>query len=199
VKKLAFSDIQPLAGYEQERVSFRQRIIALKAQRRIAVGDLITLVFENRETVRFQIQEMMRVERLDDEERIKQELETYNKLIPERGELSATLFIEIVDPDRVKEILDRLMGIDEPKHVWFQLGDEHSAGAFEAGHSSAEKLSAVHYVRFRLTPNQQRVLADPKLPVHLVIDHPNYRAAANLSVETRRALLGDLSQRAVRD
>ncbi len=193
MKKLTLSEIQPLGAYEQDRIAFRQRIIALKTHRRIAVGELVTLVFENRETMRFQIQEMMRTEHLYDEAKIRHELETYNALIPGPGELSATLFIEITEPDRVKELLDRLMGIDEPKRIWLELGDERCEAVFEAGHSSEEKLSAVHYLRFRLTPAQQRRFADAACPVRLVIDHPNYQASVQLRPESRRTLSDDFA------
>ena len=194
MEKLVFSDIHPLSEYEEERATFRQKIIALKAHRRITVGDLITMVFENRETVRFQIQEMMRAEHIEDHEKITDELTVYNNLIPEPGELSATLFIEITQADQVQPVLDQLMGIDEPKHVWLTMGDDRCGALFEAGHSSEEKLSAVHYVRFRLTPQQQRGLADSTVQVRLVIDHPHYQASTVLSRHTRLALLDDLNK-----
>lgn len=192
MKKLTRSEITPLAEYEKERVDFRRRIIDLKSHRRISIGPSITLVFENRETVRFQIQEMLRVERIDEEEKVRHELEVYNGLIPDAGTLSATLFIEITEAGRVKELLDRLMGIDRPGHLWLELGGERCPAEFEEGHSNEEKLSAVHYLRFRLTPEQQRRLADPALAARLVIDHPNYQASAELGLPTRQSLMQDL-------
>ena len=192
MEKLALSDIKPLAEYERERTDFRRRIIELKAPRRISIGPLITLVFENRDTVRFQIQEMLRVERIEEEGKVRHELEVYNGLIPEEGELSATLFIEITDGDRIKVTLDQLMGIDEPGRLRLEVGGERCVALFEAGHSSEEKLSAVHYLRFRLTPEQQKRLADPALAARLVIDHPHYQASAELGLSTRRSLLADL-------
>ena len=192
MKKLTRSEITPLAEYEKERVDFRRRIIDLKAHRRISIGPLITLVFENRETVRFQIQEMLRVERIDEEEKVRHELEVYNALIPEAGTLSATLFIEITEAGRVKELLDRLMGIDRPGHLWLELGGERCPAEFEEGHSNEEKLSAVHYLCFRLTPEQRRRLADPALAARLVIDHPRYQASAELGLPTRQSLVADL-------
>ncbi len=191
MKKLALADLMPLSEYETERATFRQRIIALKARRRIAVGGLITLVFENRDTVRFQIQEMMLVEHLYDEEKIREELAVYNGLIPDEGELSATLFIEITEAGRIKELLDRLMGIDESGRLWLELGNARCDAIFEAGHSKEDKLSAVHYLRFRLTPDQQRRLGDEAVAARLVIEHPNYKASAELSRESRQALLAD--------
>ena len=192
MNKLTIAEIAPLPAYEQERNDFRRRIIALKAHRRIAVGDLITLVFENRDTVRFQIQEMMRVERIHDEAKILDELETYNGLIPGPGELSATLFIEITEAGRVQETLDRLMGIDEPGRLWLEVGGERCAALFETGHSNEDKLSAVHYLRIRLTPAQQQRLADPALAARIVIDHPHYQASAELGLATRQSLIADL-------
>src|SRR3972149_3416727 len=104
VEKLTRSDIQDIIAYEKERVSFRREIIALKKSRRILVGPMIALVFENRETVRFQIQEMMRAERIVEEEAIAHEIEAYNELIPGEGELSATLFVELDDPSRIRRV-----------------------------------------------------------------------------------------------
>ncbi|HXZ26229.1 MAG TPA: DUF3501 family protein [Nitrospiria bacterium] len=192
MEKLAFSDIKPLAEYEQERAGFRRRIIELKAHRRIALGPSITLVFENRDTVRFQIQEMLRVEHIEERRKVLDELEAYNGLIPEEGTLSATLFIEITEAGRIKEWLDRLMGIDRPGRLWLELGGERCPAEFEAGHSNETQLSAVHYLRFRLTPVHQRRLADPSLAARLGIDHPHYQASAELGLQTRQSLLTDL-------
>jgi hypothetical protein len=192
MKKLTRSEITPLPEYEKERADFRRRIIDLKTHRRISIGPSITLVFENRETVRFQIQEMLRVERIEEDEKVRHELEVYNGLIPEAGTLSATLFIEMTEAGRVKEQLDRLMGIDRPGHLWLELGGDRCPAEFEEGHSNEEKLSAVHYLRFRLTPEQQQRLADPALAARLVIDHPHYQASAELGLPTRQSLLQDL-------
>lgn len=192
MEKLTFSEIAPLPEYERERTDFRRRIIELKARRRISIGPSITVVFENRETVRFQIQEMLRVERIDEEEKVRHELEVYNGLIPEAGALSATLFIEITESGRIKERLDQLMGIDRPGHLWLELGGERCPAEFEEGHSNEEQLSAVHYLRFRLTPEQRRRLGDPAVAARLVIDHSHYQASAELGLPTRQSLLTDL-------
>ncbi|HLB94611.1 MAG TPA: DUF3501 family protein, partial [Nitrospiria bacterium] len=112
MERIQLKDIQPLSEYEPIRKQFRKHIIALKKRRRILLGDRISLVFENRDTILFQIQEMMRVEHIYDAAKIKDELDTYNPLIAGPGELSATLFIEITEADRIKEILDDLQGID---------------------------------------------------------------------------------------
>ncbi|MGZ8764240.1 MAG: DUF3501 family protein, partial [Acidimicrobiia bacterium] len=110
MRKLTNHDIKDLREYERERDAFRAEIITMKKKRRIHVGELITMVFENAATMRFQIQEMARVERLIRDEQIEHELATYNELIPETGQLSSTLFIEITDDQAVRYWLPRLTG-----------------------------------------------------------------------------------------
>ena len=189
---LQLKDIKPLSEYEGVRKSFRERIIALKKRRRVALGDRITLVFENRDTILFQIQEMMRVEHIYDPAKIQDELDTYNPLIAGPDELSATLFIEITEPERIKEVLVQLRGIDNGRCLLFELGADRIYGRFEEGHSNEEKLSAVHYVRFRFTPEQQAAFHNDQAPAALILDHPHYRARMVLEKEVRRELEGDL-------
>lgn len=191
MEKLTRADIWSLPEYEPRRAMFRKEIIALKQRRRVPVGDRITFVFENRETLRFQIQEMMRVEHLYDEEKIAQEIAIYNALIPGEGELSATMFIEIEERDQIRPILERLHGIDSSSAVWMEVGTDRLPGLFEEGRSSDEKLSAVQYVRFRFTPAARDALLKGSVPVRLVIRHPAYQASALLPEETRRALAED--------
>jgi hypothetical protein len=190
---LQLKNIKPLSDYEPIRKAFRERIIALKKRRRVSVGDRMTLVFENRDTILFQIQEMMRVEHIYDPVKIQDELNSYNPLIAGPGELSATLFIEITESERIKEILDGLQGIDDGRSIFIELGPDRIYGEFEAGHSKADKLSAVHYVRFRLTPEQQVAFQNPRTAVTLSVEHPNYSERTVLSEETRRELSGDLA------
>ena len=192
MKKLTRADIRPLPEYEKIRADFRRRVIELKKNRRIPLGDRVSLVFENRDSVILQIQEMMRSEHLYDEDKIQAEIDTYNALIPEAGELSATLFIEITEQDRIREILQQFQGIDQGPVLYLQIGDERLYGDFEPGHSQEEKISAVHYVRFRLSEGQQKALADPSVEVILGIEHPNYRAQTRLSEATRQSLFEDL-------
>ena len=121
---LTSQDLLPVAAYEQQREPFRSQIIALKQRRRISVGPLITLVFENRETLRFQTQEMIRVEQILDPYKVQEELDVYNALMPGAGELSATLMIEITEPDRMKEWLDMFMGLDHGQKIAIRTGTE---------------------------------------------------------------------------
>jgi hypothetical protein len=193
VKLLETSEILNLVEYEKVRDARRRRIVELKKARRIAVGRYLTFVFENRDTVWFQIQEMVRAERIVDDAKIAEEVEVYNALLPQPGELSATLMIEIEDAAQIKPVLDKLLGIDTRGYVKLTVGSRVIPGDFEAGHSDEErgKLSAVHFVRFPLLPEARASFATSE--VALVVEHPNERARTVLSDETKRSLLEDLT------
>jgi Protein of unknown function (DUF3501) len=192
--KIRLEDVVNFFEYEKVREARRARIIELKRRRRVPVGRHLSFVFENRETVLFQIQEMCRTERIAADAKVQEEIDVYNALLPGPDELSATLFIEIEETARIKPTLDRLMGIDTGQCVWLQIGREFAVpGEFEAGHSDEDKgkLSAVHFVRFRLSPEAARAFAAAE--VHLVVDHPAERARTRLEDETRAALAEDLA------
>ena len=112
MRKLTVDDIVDLRAYERERADFRQHIIELKRTRRVALGPILTIVFENTETMRWQVQEMARAERMLRDEQIAHEVETYNELIPDAGELSGTLFLELTSDAALREWLPRLVGIE---------------------------------------------------------------------------------------
>jgi len=190
---IAAGEILNLYDYERVRDARRRDVIALKAERRVAVGRHLSFVFENRQTVWFQIQEMVRAERLVDEAKIAEEIAVYNTLLPRPGELAATMFIEIGEPERIKPVLDALLGIDTRDYVRLQVGPDVVVGAFEAGHSDEElgKLSAVHFVRFVLPPAARPRFAESE--VTLVVEHPNERGRTVLSDTTRRRLAEDLA------
>jgi hypothetical protein len=189
---LTQQDLLSHAEYEKDRASYRQRIIALKKRRRIALGDLITLIFENRETVLFQIQEMIRIERIFDSDKIQEEIEMYNSFLPDTNELSATLFIEITDSERIQELLDSFQELDRPGTVAIHVGDEIIEADFEAGHSKEDKISAVHFVRFKTTEAFRQQLGNPDIPCHLVISHPHYQAHVEAPATMREEWLKDL-------
>jgi hypothetical protein len=193
MKKVRREDIKTVQEYEPVRDRSRRDVIALKKMRRVAVGECVTLVFENRTTVIHQIQEMMRAEHLYEEGPILHEIETYNRLVPDEDELSATLFVEVDDPQQIKPTLDRLHGIDNGRSVFLHLNAYTSIPAtFEAGHSNDEKVSAVHYLRFKLDDSTKTLLRVAPHPT-IVIDHPGYCAEAAIRDETRRELLRDLA------
>ena len=124
MKPLTRQDLQAPDEYERQRESYRSRIITLKQRRRLSLGPLITLVFENRETLQFQIQEMIRAERILEPAKVQNELDVYNELLPAVNELSATLLIEITDGATMKEWLDRFMGLDHGRTVAISADDE---------------------------------------------------------------------------
>ncbi len=191
MRKITLADVRDIAAYEKIRDEFRRSIIELKKRRRVQVGDIVTFVFENRETVLFQIQEMMRAERIVHEDKIQQEIDIYNELIPEDNELSATMLIEIDDLEVLRQWLPKLIGIEE--QVWLRIGDRHAVRAlYEPGRSKEDKTSTVHYVRFRLSPEEIRAFKDESLPAVLAIAHENYRAEATIPPEVRRSLAEDL-------
>lgn len=194
MKPLTREDLLPYAEYERVRESFRRRIIELKRRRRISVGDRITLLFENRDTVQFQIQEMIRVERIFDPVKIQEELDVYNAQLPGDGELSATLFIEITEQARIKQELDAFQGIDRGKTVAIVVGPHAAYAEFESGRSKEEKLSAVHFLKFKPAPELVHALADPATPAKILLNHPRYQKEVEVPDELRQEWLADLNQ-----
>jgi hypothetical protein len=198
VERITLADVRNLVEYEKTRETMRAALIALKKDRRVSVGENLTFLFENRETVLFQIQEMVRTERIVDDARIQDELDAYNALLPARGELSATLFIEIpelahLSQEEVRKRVNRFQGLDRD-HVALVVGDGIRAPAcFEGGHGKEEKMAAVQYLRFTLTPEARQALSDPRLSARLVVDHPNYRGETALPTAVRAELLRDLA------
>jgi hypothetical protein len=189
---LTLDDILELDRYELVREEYRARVLAHKRERRVAVGDKVTLLFEDRETVRYQIQEMARVERIRDPRKLEHEIEVYGELIPAPGELSATLFIEIGELTQVKPELDSLVGIDESVSIAIGEEEEDSIrGRFDERQLEEDRISAVHYVRFPLSAAQRERFASGEC-VRIRIDHPNYRAEAKIGATTRASLLRDL-------
>jgi hypothetical protein len=192
MERVTLDEIIGIERYEAVRSDFRARIIELKKRRRVPVGECVTFVFENHDTVLFQIQEMVRAERITDLDKIRFEIDTYNALIPGPSELSATMLIEITEQERIREELLRLLGIDEA--VWLEVGKRRRVRAeFEPGRSREDKLSAVQYVRFPLDEESVRAFRDESEVVRLVVDHPNYRASAVIDGAVRRSLAEDLA------
>jgi hypothetical protein len=191
MRKLTLDDIVDHRAYEREREQFRAHIIALKRSRRVALGDLVTVVFENTDTMRFQVQEMARAERMLTDEAIAHEIETYNELIPAAGELSGTLFIEITDNESLREWLPKLVGIQ--RAVRFDLGDGRTQVAGlpedEARLTRDDITPTVHYLQFPFDADQRALLMGG--PARLQVDHPAYRASVELTEAQRAALARD--------
>lgn len=196
MKKIGLSEIKNLVEYEKVREAMRADVIALKKRRRVPLGDNLTLLFESRQTVIFQIQEMVRTERIVEPARIQEEIDAYDALIPEAGELSATLFIEIpgiatLPPAEARAAVNRFQGIDGDV-LFLELGKHRIPARFEGGHSKEEKLAAVQYIRFALQSEAREALTDLAQPARLIVAHPRYRAEQALAEEVRRELLADL-------
>jgi len=197
LKPLGRADILEPDRYERVRETYRAHVIAHKAARRVEIGDRISLAFEDRETIRYQIQEMARVEGSSDDARIQGELDVYNDLIPGRGELSATLFIEIPQLDAIRSELERLVGIDGC--VALVLGDEPESRAtvpaeFDRQQLEADRISAVHYLRFRLSEEQITRLESGER-ARFEVDHANYHCDAEVGEVLRAQLVADLRDR----
>ena len=191
IRPVTMQDVVGLERYEKERDEIRRRIIALKKNRRVSVGDCVTFVFENHDTVFFQIQEMLRAEQITDLDAVREEIEVYNALLPAPGGLSATMLIEITEEGDIEPRLLRLLGIDE--RVTLEVDGHLVRGEFEPGHSREDRISAVQYVRFQLPPQAIEAFVDESRPAVLRIDHENYRAATPLVGAARRSLAEDLT------
>lgn len=197
MRKLELSDIADLRAYERTREAFRTDIITLKKRRRVSVGPFVTLLFENRETIRFQIQEMARAEKLLTDEAIQTELDIYNPLIPEPGHLCATLFVELTSEAELREWLPKLVGVE--KAPLLRIGNAGEAVRCDVDPAHASQLTrdeitaSVHYVNFSLSAAQVGAFADG--PVVLALDHPAYRHETVLGPETIGELFADLTGR----
>lgn len=191
-RKLTLDDIADHRAYERERDEFRRRVIALKKRRRVPVGPHITLLFENRDTIRFQVQEMARVERLLSDEAIQAELDVYNPLVPEPGQLAATLFVELTSEVALKEWLPKLVGVE--RSVELRAGDRVVRADPEESHESQltreEITASVHYIHFSLSAAEIEAVAEG--PVSLAVTHESYQHETELNDETVAELLADL-------
>ncbi|MFN8024367.1 MAG: DUF3501 family protein [Acidimicrobiales bacterium] len=191
-RKLVLDDIADLRAYEREREALRARIIDLKSRRRLSLGHIVTITFENRETMRHQIQEMARAEKIVTDEGIQDELDIYNPMVPEPGQLCATIFIELTSDEQMRVWLPQLVGIE--RSFVFRLTDGSTVRSItEEQHESQltrpDVTAAVHYVRFEFTPEQVAAFVDG---TRLAIDHPAYVEEIELLPATVEELRRDL-------
>jgi hypothetical protein len=183
-----------LEAYARERPSFRARALAHKRARTVHLGEPVTLLFEDELTVRYQVQEMLRIEKTFEESGIQDELDVYNALVPDGSNLKATMLIEYEDADARQEALARLKDIEN--RVWLQVGElpaVHAIADEDLERANAQKTSAVHFLRFELS---EPMVKDFKsgASVAIGIDHPAYRAEVALLAEpVRSALQADLA------
>jgi hypothetical protein len=193
MRQLSLDDIADLRAYEREREAFRTEVISLKKRRRVGVGPFATLLFENRTTIRFQIQEMARAERLLTDEAIQVELDIYNPLIPSPGHLCATLFIELTSEADLREWLPKLVGIETSPELRLSDGTvvRCTVDPDHARQLTRDEITAsVHYVTFSLSDAEVGAFGDG--PVTLALAHRNYSHEVQLPPATVAELLADL-------
>lgn len=194
MNKLTPTDLMSLETYARERPEFRARVLAHKANRRVALGPHLTLHFEDRLTIQYQVQEMLRIERIFEPAGIEDELAAYNPLIPDGTNLKATLLIEYDDVDERREALRRLKGIE--KSVWLRVAGHDKVRTIaneDLERENQEKTAAVHFVRFELTPEMIAALQSGTT-LSIGVDHPEMTHAVDpIPDEIMRALVQDFS------
>jgi hypothetical protein len=187
------SSLLSLEAYAKERNAFRARVMEHKKKRTVHLGAHLRLQFEDELTIRYQVQEMLRIERIFEEDAIQGELDAYNPLVPDGGNWKATLMIEYPDVDERRRMLGELKGIEQ--RVWVQVeGCErvYAIADEDLERETEEKTSSVHFLRFELSRSmRERLRAGASLAAG--VDHDRYRAAAELAPQTREALAADLA------
>ena len=186
------SDLMSLEQYSQQRSEFRSKVIAHKKHRRVGIGPHLFLYFEDRLTIQYQVQEMLRIEKIFESDGIEEELSAYNPLIPDGHNLKATAMLEYQDVDERKQQLALLRGIEDL--VWIQVGDIDPIYAIsneDLERSNAEKTSAVHFMRFELEPDMIAALRGGAA-LKMGSNHDSYRYSTDIEQPIREALLADL-------
>jgi hypothetical protein len=181
-------------AYQAQRGRVQDRMIPIRRQRRVRLGDRLVCEFENADTLQYQVQEMVYAEGLVDPDEVAAEVAAYSRLLPGSHELCATLLIELEEPQTVREELARLRGVHQ--RISIVVGEHRIPGYEQVGPDEAaasEETYSVHFVRFRFDDAARDAFRDPDVPARLVVDHPEYAEEAQISGETRRSLLADLS------
>jgi Protein of unknown function (DUF3501) len=190
--RLRPSDLMSLEQYARARPEFRSRVIEHKRHRTVAVGPHSTWCFEDRLTVQYQVQEMLRAERIFEADGIQDELDAYNPLIPDGSNLKATLLIEYPDAGERQDALKRLKGIEDRCYVAVGDARAYAIADEDLERENEEKTSAVHFLRFELPPEARRWFRDGA-PVTVGVDHPAYTHAVRLAPDAHAALSADLA------
>jgi hypothetical protein len=185
--------LMPLETYARERASFRAKVMEHKKKRTVQLGGHVTLQFEDELTIRYQVQEMLRIERIFEQDGIQGELDAYNPLIPDGSNWKATMLIEYPDVDERRRMLGVLKGID--RQTWVQVEECERVFAIsdeDLERETEDKTAAVHFLRFELSAAmRERLRRGARLTVG--VDHPQYRASSELQPEVRSALAADLN------
>ncbi|OGA00893.1 MAG: hypothetical protein A2Z64_05665 [Betaproteobacteria bacterium RIFCSPLOWO2_02_67_12] len=191
--QIARESLLSLEAYAKQREDFRARVIAHKKQRSVHLGEHLTLVFENELTIRYQIQEMLRIERIFEEDGIRDELETYNPLVPDGSNWKVTLLLEYPDVQERHRRLAGLKGIED--RVWVQIEGCERVFAIadeDLDRENEQKTSSVHFLRFELTAQMCGALKHG-VGLRLGVDHPHYRASTEVARDIRASLACDLA------
>ena len=192
--KIRPESLLTLEAYAKARADFRAKVIAHKKDRAVQLGEHVTLMFEDELTIRYQVQEMLRVERIFEEQGIRDELDAYNPLIPDGGNWKATMLIEYPDVEERQRALARLIGIED--RVWVQVEGcprIYAIADEDLERETEEKTSSVHFLRFELDAAMKKALA-AGANIRLGIDHPGYQATVDaVPPATRASLLKDLT------
>ena len=193
MQKLTAANLLSLEDYAKQRADFRSKVIAHKKNRKVHLGDHATLYFEDSLTMQYQVQEMLRIERIFEAAAIEEELDAYNPLIPDGTNWKATFMLEYPDVDERKSMLNRLLGIEDK--VWVKIGSSEKIYAIadeDMDRSNQDKTSSVHFLRFEL-PIDQINEAAHEAEIKFGIDHPGFDfTPVSLNPETRKSLLADL-------
>ena len=186
--------LMSLEAYARERASFRAKVIEHKKHRSVALGEHLTLLFEDELTIRYQVQEMLRIERIFEEDGIRHELDAYNPLVPDGANWKATMLIEYPDAEERRQMLARLKGIEN--RVWVKIGGDERIYAIadeDLERENEEKTSSVHFLRFELGPTAGARLREGAV-LAMGVDHPAYQSTLDpVPPETRAALTRDLA------
>ncbi len=190
---LRHEDLFSLEQYARERPTFRAKVMAHKKVRLVELGKHASLHFEDALTMKYQVQEMLRLERIFEPELIQEELDVYNPLIPDGANWKATLMVEYPDVEERKRQLARLIGIETA--VWAQVADfarVHPIANEDLDRQTEDKTSAVHFLRFELTP-EMAAAAKAGAAIRMGVDHPHYQAELTLAQPVRDSLAADLA------
>ena len=194
MSKITRDSLMTLEAYAKARSDYRARVIAHKKARTVALGEHVTLIFEDELTMRYQVQEMLRVEKIFEEAGIQSELDAYNPMIPDGSNWKATMMIEYPEVEQRQRMLSKLIGIED--RVWARVADcvpVYAIADEDLERSTDEKTSAVHFLRFELDDKMKQALKTGA-SLALGVDHPNYRVSVDpLAAAERGALLRDLS------
>jgi hypothetical protein len=193
MQKLTRSDLMSLEQYAAERPTLRRQVIAHKQLRTVSVGPNMTWCFEDRTTIRYQILEMLRAERIFEGEGIQSELDAYNPLVPDGSNWKVTLLIEFADPEERRVALENLIGVED--RCWVRVSEMERVFAIadeDLPRENDEKTSAVHFLRFELSPTMVEAMKS-SASLSIGVDHTHYRHSRSpLPVEVRDVLSGDL-------